>query len=1003
MAVRTPRVYTIQTGVPFLECLAGAILNGFPDGRSLAPSDIARYTILLPTRRAARRLEQIFFEAGGGRGMLLPRIRPIGDIDEEFLEDILPDGAEAPLPDAISRMGRQFILIDLIEKWAKANPVAKLAQEIAASPHQTINLANSLASLVDGFETEEIDQSRMPGLYDIESARHREAILEFLALVRERLPAILHAKGMIGPMARRSMMIRREARRLTEINPPWPVIAAGSTGSIPATRELLAAISRLPSGAVVLPGLDAHLDDESWESVREQHPQFALKQLLGSLGITRGEVSALHLSEAADRDWLVSEVMRPPETAETWTNVIATGRDRLAASLRGVELIESRGLREEAQIIALIMRATLEINGKTASLVTPDRQLARRVKQELAQLGVSVDDSAGEPLMRFGGASFVSLVIDAVLGEFPPEQLVVLLKHDLSTFGFAPEIAHRIAGLLDLAVFRANFSAPTIDGLRGAVHRARQSLEQDSHSSPAIRAYTEHDWQDAAEFAEQVSNRLRALSNPVAGSFRTHLELLVETCQAAAGERLWEGDAGFALKGLIEELQNEGAYLESCSFRQALEIVRNYLAVTPLRAGIRSAGRLSILGLLEARLANPDVMILGGLNEGRWPAQPDPGPWLNRPMRAILGMQQPERELGQTAHDFAQALGGREVYLVWSRQMADAPAIPSRWMLRLQMLKAACEIGQPQGNKWQSLAAGMFQPEAPSPCKRPSPKPPVEARPRRLSVTRIETLIRDPYAIYARYVLDLEPLREIAARPDSAERGTIFHQAIGDFLQKYPERLPPQALEELLDCGRRRFADLRSDPDIGTFWWAQFERIARWFADNETSQRRGVLRVFAEAEGRLDYPVAGRPFTLTCRADRIDLLDTGEARIADYKTGSVPTGPQVISGLAPQLTLEAAMLARGAFQSLGAWPTSELVYIKLGGGDPPGDWRPPKLNAPLAECVARSFNGFMDLLTGYANLRQAYLPRTIVEHEDEKRDYDHLSRFREWALSGAVA
>jgi ATP-dependent helicase/nuclease subunit B len=68
------------------------------------------------------------------------------------------------------------------------------------------------------------------------------------------------------------------------------VIAAGSTGSLPATAELLHTVACLPQGCVVLPGLDTDLDEESWQAMGEQHPQFGLRELLTSLGINRSDV-----------------------------------------------------------------------------------------------------------------------------------------------------------------------------------------------------------------------------------------------------------------------------------------------------------------------------------------------------------------------------------------------------------------------------------------------------------------------------------------------------------------------------------------------------------------------------------------------------------------------------------------------------------------------------------------------------------------------------------------
>ena len=394
-------------------------------------------------------------------------------------------------------------------------------------------------------------------------------------------------------------------------------------------------------------------------------------------------------------------------------------------------------------------------------------------------------------------------------------------------------------------------------------------------------------------------------------------------------------------------------------------------------------------------------MVLGGLNEGTWPGLPDAGPWLNRPMRERLGMQQPERAIGQTAHDFVQAFGPAEVKLVWSRRLEDAPAIPSRWVLRLKMLLKASGAGEGLDNGWQRLARSLAEPLAVTPHGKPRPCPPAAARPRRLSVTRIERLIRDPYAIYARHILDLEPVGAIAVGSDPARRGTIFHNAIGGFLDAYPLNLPGDPLAELLDFGRLQFETYGGDPGILSFWWPRFQRIAAWLVQQEMTDRPRFSRCLAEVAGAMDLVVAGNAFRLTCRADRIDILRTGGARVVDYKTGTVPTKPQVESGLMPQLTLTAAILAAGGFREAGPLAAETLAYVKLGGGNPPGEVKALDFDDPLSDIVQRHTAGLVRLLTAYADPLRPYLPRTAMEKEDDPGDYDHLSRFREWALAGA--
>jgi len=1000
--LRSPRVFNVAVGQPFLDALAGAVLAGFPDQRAPSGLELAQTTILVPNRRAARDLEQRLYERSGGAGLLLPRIRPIGDIDEELFDDpaSLIDH-EGVLQDAVTPQARELILMDLIAAWARDNPQQRLAQELAAAPQQAVSLAVSLAEFLDTLETEEIDAHRMSELFGVEAARHREAILGFLALIRVELPARLMALGLLGPMQRRAALLRREADRLADDPPQGPVVAAGSTGSIPATRDLLGVIARLPKGAVVLPGLDMVMDEPSWAAVGPQHPQYLLKSLVQHLGISRSDVAPLPGTVETPRGWLVSEIMRPTGTSEDWQVTAAECRSEIAAGVSGVSTLEARHVPEEAHAIALALREVLETPHRTACLVTPDRELARRVKQELQGLSIAIDDSAGEPLIGFGIASLMAAVIDAVLGGLTPDRIMVLLRHGESRFGLEKTTLDAAADVIELAAYRAGSTPPALADLAAELPRRREAMRSDPHVPAALARQDDAAWASAVTVARTLADMLIPLSSRPPAAFGGHIMALLDAVAFIAGTD-WPGESGEALRTLIDDLLRDAASLPQAGFVESALYLRHVLAVTALRPGRAAHARLAILGLLEARLVQPDLMILGGLNEGRWPALPGSGPWLNRPMREILNMQQPERAIGQTAHDFAQAFGCSDVLLTWSRRVGDAPVIPSRWILRLRMLLKAASITIPEA-PWRELSAAIQEPSAVTPCGKPKPCPPVAARPKSLSVTRIEVLIRDPYAIYAERVLKLKPLEDMGDAAAFSRRGMIFHEAIGNFLKLYPQSLPLDAENELLRLGRESFGEVLADPETGPFWWPQFERIAGAFLLEEERLRADARQVFAEIDGKLILAIAAGSFALTCRADRIDLLNEGAARIIDYKTGSVKSSRQVNAGLAPQLTLEAAMLKRGAFAAIGKAVAERLAYVKLGAGDPPVKENPIKLDDTVEVTADRHLSGLADLLASYADPASPYLPRALAEKEDDVLPYDHFSRYREWALSGGKA
>jgi len=1010
------RIFTIPPDVAFLPALVSAILaGGFPSAMTPAPgpADLPRWTILVPTRRASRELRQSFLAKGGAR--LLPRIRPIGDVDEDLIAP--PNGLLSPedaqLPEAISSIGREFLLLTLIEAWAGDNPQERLAAEIRQSPVRALGLARGLAELVDSFETEEASLDALAELFGGDFALHRLAILDFLAIVRQRLPAELHRLDRLGPMERRGRLIRLEATRLKTAVLEGPIIAAGSTGSIPATAELLKVIGEHEQGAVVLPGLDCKMDEASWNAVTPQHPQFGLKRILDSWQLARSDVALLpglwRRPDGAARAWLVSETMRPSDTAGRWRSVVRERREDITLAARNLELIEARNRREEALAIALILREALEQPAKTAALVTPDRELAQRVKSELKRWNIAIEDSAGEGLIRFPQGSLLGLLIENQLSGFEAEGLAALIHHPLLLVGLSAAEASRAAGLFDLAVLRYGGRSANPGQFGKTLREVRAIALADRHPPDAIRRVSEKKWALAAEFAARLDEALQPLlvlaradeHRAIADQLQVLLDCAEAICKSSGpDDPFWSGAAGEALAGLIQALAESATYFPASSFARAGPLILDYLNVTPVRTASMRHERLAILGLLEARLVRNDIVVMGGLNEGKWPAQPDSGPWLNRPMRETLGLAMPERHIGLTAHDFAQALGAETVYLTWSKRVGDAPAVPSRWILRLQMLfKAAALSAKP--SRFLGWARGIDGAPEMRPIAMPKPRPPVTARPKSLSFTEVETLIRDPYAIYARKVLRLEPLPGIAEPADASLRGQLIHEALNRFTSSYPDRLPDDPAGELIRIGRAVFAPHVNEADVAGFWWPRFLRIAPWFVAQDHDLRQGTIRALSEVPATWGFLIGGEPFKLTGRADRIDLLDDGSARIIDFKTGDPPSSKQVEIGLSPQLTLEAAVLELGGFSGIPSTETQHLLYIKLSGGEPPGRLGPLD-NFMVMKTAREHLAKLQTLLAAYGEETAAYIPRHIPKTENERSAFDHLSRWGEWARKEAT-
>jgi ATP-dependent helicase/nuclease subunit B len=1029
-----PRVFTIPASTPFLPTLIKALIDGrLVDGFALGtdPMALAAATLYLPTRRAARLVRDVFLDVLGTEAAILPRIVAIGDVDEDeiaFDEAGRDFGATLDVAEALGGLERRLLLATLVTRWATTISPSKKGEAplIANNPAAALALADDLARLMDDLATRQVPFEQLDALVPKEVDDYWQITLRFLKIAREAWPAILAEKGKIEPAARRDRLIKAEAERLARSK--GPVVAAGSTGSIPATAELLATIAGLTQGAVVLPGLDTDLDPASWERISgdaEQnlppaagHAQFAMHSLLKRIGILRDAVTVLAEPAAYGRERVVSEALRPAATTQFWQQKLMAPDFAKPAdmALSSISVIEAANAEEEALAAAVALREAVEMPGVTAALATPDRALARRVLAALARWNVTVNDSGGDALPDTPAGVFARLTADAALGGLAPVTLLALLKHPLLRLG-AGENAHTDAvTALELAVLRGPRPKPGTEGLVHALKNFRAQRGTLYRSDPRKQL------SDAElDLADELARRLAATLAPLEKLPRatvsfpeiaiSHRKAVEELSTGKDGKAAaFAGADGNALALAFDEIAEHAA---AASFGMTPadypDFFQAAISDRVVRRPDRPGTRVHIYGLLEARLQNVDRLVLGGLVEGVWPPETRSDPWLNRPMRHELGLDLPERRIGLSAHDFAQSLGAREVILTRAAKLSGAPTVASRFMQRLQAVagEERWKAALARGNKYLHWARALDQPEmTPKSAPRPLPKPVVELRPKSLSVTEIELLLRDPYSIYARHVLRLQPLDAVDTPPGARDRGTVIHEAIGTFTERYKNALPVDPLEELLRLGREGFAKLEDFPDACAFWWPRFQRVARWFVDFEQERRASLTKLDAEVGAELEIPIGNEIFKLRTRADRIEHLDDGRYAILDYKTGQVPTAPQVKTGLSPQLTLEGAILRAGCFEGIPQGASiAEYTYVALRGGEPPGEprpiiWKDTTPDAEADKALARLkavLLRFADADTGYASReRPMFMGRG-------GGDYDHLARVREWSLSGGVA
>lgn len=1025
-------LFTIAPGAPFLKTcveafLAGKIVESVT--QASAPLALARATIYVPTQRAARALAAEFAQAFDGRATLLPRILPLGALEERenaalFSEDF--DDADATLAPPIEELERRLLLAQLIVNWSRSVKRAIISVDpsgerllhdsepllVASTPASAFTLAGDLGALIDEFAIENIPADAIKTLSDGNFDKYWAITTQFLGIAVEQWPFILAERGRVDAAYRQRRLVERQIEMLERQTAGAPVIALGSTGAHPTTARLLAAIAARENGAVVLPGLDQEIDNDAWARIGQPdggdepaftHPQTLLKRLLAVMGAHRGEVRELATLSAplAARRALISRAMLPAEATAIWRDYRTAEQEHFSGALEGVAIIEAPDERLEALALALFMREALETPERTAALVTPDRDVARRVAAELQRYGVDVDDSGGKSLASTNIGALARLVAAIGAEGLRAVTIAALLGQPLVTLGMSRARIAALAPLVEIGVLRAIGPGPS--GYAPQIAPARL-LAKNPHAHRAARRIDEAAWGEIEAVLTRIDAAFalfRAL--PKAPSLRQ----LTEAHRAALEALVGDDDAP-AEEG-ASTLFELFARLECAEAPQEFDAA-SYVSMfdsiafeTVLRGPRRAHPRLKILGPLEARLIDADVILLAGLDEGVWPRQTDTGAFLNRSMRAQLGLAPPERRIGQAAHDFMMGLGAQRVVLSRALKRGGSPTVASRFLTRLLALSGdAASASKSKGARMLAIAAALDEPRETRSITRPAPRPPLSLRPKKLSVTAIERLRRDPYRIFAALVLKLTPLTPLGADPGPREIGDAIHNALEQFVRKFPTGpLPSNAREVLVTFAKRKLGAFMSDPAFVSFQWPRYETGLDHVLAFEKERRDMNAAIHVEIRGSMPLTLSdGSAFTLTAVADRIEVDRRGAAHVFDYKTGKPPTAKQVDAGWSPQLTLEAAMIEAGAFAEVGGRRAETAAYIAIGSGETV--WLGSD-KSPFVEMVVKHREELLKLLDQFRDVTTPYSSRPYVALMSSASEYDHLARVKEWSRGGDEA
>lgn len=972
-------LYTIPAQRAFADSLVAGLMKRHGDD----PLRLARGLVLLPNNRGRRAVRDAFVRASGG-GLVLPRLATIGDPALDEAAGALLDPADAaPLLPSAPPLARRLILARLV-----AEERARTGEPVGAD--EAVRLAGALARTLDQLIVEGVDPRTLRDI-DLTEAlgAHWDKARALFELVIERWPAELARIGALDAADRRARMLARLAERWATTPPAGFVCAAGISDPAPAVATLLRRVAALRDGTVVFQDLALGMPAAEWDALGphapdpvtglrkrsiETHPQFQLKLLLDRIGAGRGEARQWPAGSDHDaslaRGRAIMNALAPADFTGKWTELDADRR-RLA----GIAAVELATPADEAQAIALALREALETPGRTAALVTPDRALATRVAAHCARWGIAVDDTAGRPLSTRAPGALLTLVAEAAAQDFAPLGLLALLKHPLVQAGPPRALWLEDVRRLDRAL-RGPRPAPGLTGIDA--HLAAGDERERAIREPAERA-----WPAIRDLLAPIADCFGDGSRSLAAMIAT----LRETAQALCGDGLWAGPAGRAAAELLADLEDQAGNgppdADPASVAPLLRTLMDEIAVRPPQGG---HPRLAIYGQIEARLQTADLMILGGLNEGVWPAIAQPDPWLAPRIRAEVGLPGLERAIGVAAHDFANALGAPKAIMTRARRDGRSPTLASRFWLRLEALAGERFERLPALADW---AAAIDRADDFAPEPRPAPAPPLATRPRRISVTEVDRLKADPYAFYAKQVLRLSPIDPVDADPSAAWRGSQIHAVLEHWFKE--DGADPASLRRRAEA---LIGDAATHPMIRALWGPRLIEAIDWIA-GEVGAQAGE-RVILDVERYGKIVLAG--VELSGRFDRIDRAAGGGLIVVDYKTGQPPSTNAVRAGFSLQLGLLGLMAERGAFDGIAGRATGFEYWSLARRGDAFGFVASPcagRNGIPPEDFAATAAANFAAAAASWLTGDAPFTAKLNPDYANYA-DYDQLMRRDEW-------
>ena len=963
-------IFGISPGVNFPRELANGILGRFA---SSEPEVLANLQVIVNSTRMRHRLTEELIDLGA---MLHPQILTLPEVSQ-----LIPNSYQ-PIPNY--SLVHKFELMALVQKLIEAQP------DIAAQS-SVYALTKSLSELIDEMQGEAVPVENILDLDISDQSGHWKRTQLFLNIVKKYLE---NRKNDPDEEAWLRQIINALTDYWLEESPKNPVLIAGSSGSRASTRKLIKAIINLPNGAVVLPGFDFTLPKKLWGKkervgVPEDHPQFRNLKTFFELGLPKSNLQKWHLKEKSNIQLqnLISLSLRPAPVTDCWLDE-GPKLGNVSKITESITLVEADSIRDESLAIAFRMILAIKEN-KSLILVSPNRKLTRMVSAYLSNRNIIPDDSAGVPLQLTPSGRFLRLVVSLFAGPVTITKIFALLKHPLTHSG-------------------GNFRTEHLEFVR-SLELFFRTTNVNIFSAKNISAWLEQsEAQYASKWASWICNLLEQCrlqdSYIFEDVFNKHIELAKivasgpDQNESNTSGDLWKQNNGRHCLKIIERIREASPTAKSISASKYADIFNSILADEHVPEINPTHPNIMIWGTLEARAHNAQVLILAGMNEGSWPVPAAIDPWLNRKMRKESGLLSPERRIGLSAHDYQQSVCSPTVFITRSTKDNEAETIPSRWLNRLlNLLSGLSENNGPEaienmrsrGTKWLDWANETKNTTPRKSAKRPSPKPPKDTRPKKLSVTEIKTLIRDPYAIYAKHILKLTPLLSLHRSDDPLLRGVVIHQIFEQFVKNWHQDASfADQKNHLLDLTKKQLKEKVASPATRLFWFSRVEKIADWFVSEEAKRRNFCKPVALEKKGQIIIPSLN--FKLTAQIDRVDVNEDGKAIIYDYKTGAVPS-KSVQLHFDKQLFLLALIIEGGGFLDLAPMRVLEASFLDLS--------NKKAVFAPFdQESLDAHRRKFQLLIARYLNPDQGYTARRAMFRIEDNSDYDGISRFGEWSI-----